>query len=73
MRAEYSQAIVDLLKGSGLRYAQLAPAIAAGVPARELVEAVETNDVARVRSAVAHRIEQRGSSTSFAQATSDPY
>ena len=34
MRAEYSQAIVDLLEGSGLRYAQLAPAIAAGVPAR---------------------------------------
>lgn len=70
MRAEYSQAIVDLLKGSGLRYAQLAPTLAAGLSARELVEAVETNDIARVRSA-AELSSDRAERLFYALRTSD--
>ena len=52
MRGEYAQAITDLLKGSGLRYAQLAPALAAALSASELVDAIESDDVDTIRARV---------------------
>lgn len=47
----YASAIVDALKGSGLRYGDLAPALAKNVSPRELLEAVEQDDVASIAEA----------------------
>lgn len=41
---EYASAISDVIRGSGLRYTDLAPIIAENISPRELVEAVESND-----------------------------
>lgn len=49
----YAAAIVDALKGSGLRYGDLAPALAKNVSPRELMEAVEQEDVASIADAAA--------------------
>jgi ABC-type uncharacterized transport system ATPase subunit len=40
----FSAAIADILRGSGLRYGELAPALAKSVSPRELLEAAESND-----------------------------
>ena len=40
----FGAAIADALRGSGLRYNELSPTLAAHVSPRELVEAVDTND-----------------------------
>ncbi|MCY4136860.1 MAG: ATP-binding protein [Rhodobacteraceae bacterium] len=40
----YAAAIADALRGSGLRYNELSPTIAACVSPRELLEAADTND-----------------------------
>lgn len=47
----YAAAIVDALKGSGLRYGDLAPALAKNVSPRDLLEAVEQDDVASIAEA----------------------
>jgi DNA repair exonuclease SbcCD ATPase subunit len=43
--AEYASALVSALRGSGLRFNELAPAIANQMSPREFVEAVENEDV----------------------------
>ena len=40
----FSAAIADILRGSGLRYSELAPSLAKAVSPRELLEAAESND-----------------------------
>lgn len=40
----FAAAIADVLRGSGLRYSDLAPALAERVSPRELLEAADTND-----------------------------
>lgn len=47
----FSAAIADALKGSGLRYGDLAPALAKKISPRELLEAAETDDVAFIADA----------------------
>jgi recombinational DNA repair ATPase RecF len=47
----YSFAIADVLRGSGLRYGDLAPALAARVSPRELLEAADSNDFASLSDA----------------------
>jgi len=41
----FSAAIADVLRGSGLRYNELSPMLAANVSPRELLEAVDTNEI----------------------------
>ena len=47
----FSSAIADALKGSGLRYGDLAPALAKKISPRELLEAAESDDVAFIADA----------------------
>jgi len=47
----YAAAIVGAFKGSGLRYGDLAPALAKNVSPRDLLEAVEQDDVASIADA----------------------
>jgi len=47
----FSAAIADALKGSGLRYGDLAPALARKISPRELLEAAESDDVAFIADA----------------------
>lgn len=47
----YAAAIVDAFKGSGLKYGDLAPALAKNVSPRELLEAVEQDNVASIANA----------------------
>lgn len=47
----YASAIVDALKGSGLRYGDLAPALAKNVSPRDLLEAVEQDDIVAIADA----------------------
>ena len=47
----FSSAIADALKGSGLRYGDLAPALAKKISPRELLEAAELDDVGFVSDA----------------------
>jgi hypothetical protein len=52
VRHDYRNAIVNLLKGSGLRYGQLAPALATQVSAPDLVDAIERGDDVALRTAL---------------------
>jgi ABC-type Na+ transport system ATPase subunit NatA len=47
----FSAAIADMLRGSGLRYSELAPALARSVSPRELLEAAESNDFEMIAQA----------------------
>lgn len=47
----YSASITDALRGSGLRYGELAPILARSVSPRELLEAVESNDYGSIADA----------------------
>ena len=47
----FGAAIADALRGSGLRYNELSPTLAAHVSPRELVEAVDTNDFEHIADA----------------------
>jgi ABC-type lipoprotein export system ATPase subunit len=49
--AKFSAVIADILRGSGLRYNELAPAIAKSMSPRELLEAVEGNDYEAIADA----------------------
>ncbi|WP_337173554.1 AAA family ATPase [Paludisphaera sp.] len=49
---EYASAIAEVLRGSGLRYGELAPALAKSVSPRELMEAADASDVTLVSEAV---------------------
>lgn len=48
---EYGDRLADVLRGSGLRYGELSQALAQKISPRELVEAVEQNDVKLVSEA----------------------
>lgn len=48
----FGAAIADALKGSGLKYGELAQALAKKVSPRELLEAVETDDVSFIAEAI---------------------
>lgn len=47
----FSASITDVLKGSGLKYGELAPALARSVSPRELLEAAESNDYGSIADA----------------------
>jgi energy-coupling factor transporter ATP-binding protein EcfA2 len=47
----FSAAITEMLRGSGLRYGELAPALAGSVSPRELLEAAESNDYGSIAEA----------------------
>lgn len=49
--ADYSQAIMEVLRGSGLRYGQLAPQLAERMAPHELVRAAEAGDVDAIEKA----------------------
>jgi ABC-type lipoprotein export system ATPase subunit len=47
----FSAAITEVLRGSGLKYGELAPALANSLSPRELLEAVESNDYGSIADA----------------------
>ncbi len=48
----YASLLADTLKGSGLRYNELAPQVAQNMSPRELLEAVESTDLESVNEAI---------------------
>jgi hypothetical protein len=51
LAGDYSQAIMEVLRGSGLRYSQLAPQLAERMAPHELVRAAEEGDVDAIEKA----------------------